>query len=147
DARNFCEQHAMAPADTALVEWLVEHHLVMSHVAQKEDITDPAVVERFAARVGNEERLIALYLLTHADIRGTSPKVWNGWKARLLEDLFHATQRLLRGASAVEALGLDDRQQDAARILRYFGLRPGTEDALWAKLDSVYFMRHSADEI
>jgi [protein-PII] uridylyltransferase len=147
DARNFCEQHSLAPADTTLVEWLVENHLVMSHVAQKEDITDPDVVERFAERVGTEERLVALYLLTHADIRGTSPKVWNGWKARLLEDLFHATQRLLRGASAVEALGLDERQQDAARILRYFGLRPGTEDALWAKLDSVYFMRHSADEI
>ena len=147
DARHFCEQHRLEAHETTLVEWLVENHLVMSHVAQKEDITDPDVVERFAERVGTEERLIALYLLTHADIRGTSPKVWNGWKARLLEDLFHATQRLLRGASAVEALGLDERQQDAARILRYFGLRPGTEDTLWAKLDSVYFMRHSADEI
>ena len=94
-----------------------------------------------------ERRLTALYLLSHADIRGTSPKVWNGWKARLLEDLFHATRRLLRGASPEEALGLEDRRTDAQRLLRYHGLRPDVEKALWNTLDSVYFMRHSAEEI
>ena len=113
-----------------ITEWLVENHLVMSHVAQKEDIADPDVVQRFAERIGTERRLTALYLLSHADIRGTSPKVWNGWKARLLEDLFHAARRLLRGASPEAALGLDDRRQDAQRLLRYHGLRPGVEKDL-----------------
>ncbi|MCB1959887.1 MAG: [protein-PII] uridylyltransferase [Rhodocyclaceae bacterium] len=147
DARHFCQSHDLSEEDTALVVWLVEHHLVMSHVAQKEDTADPGVVERFAATVDNERHLTALYLLTHADVRGTSPKVWNGWKSRLLEDLFNATRRLLRGASATEALGLDDRKSDAQRLLRYHGLRPGVEEALWSRLDAVYFMRHSADEI
>ena len=147
DARKFCEQHELETTDTDLVEWLVENHLVMSHVAQKEDISDPAVVQRFADKIGTERRLTALYLLTHADIRGTSPKVWNGWKARLLEDLFHATRRLLRGASPEEALGLEDRRTDAQRMLRYYGLRPDVEKPLWNTLDSVYFMRHSAEEI
>ncbi len=147
DARRFCEQHELDPDDTALVEWLVENHLVMSQVAQKEDISDPDVVQRFAEKMGTERRLTGLYLLSHADIRGTSPKVWNGWKARLLEDLFHASRRLLRGASPEQALGLDDRRQDAQRMLRYHGLRPGVETDLWNKLDSVYFMRHTAEEI
>ncbi|THF66226.1 [protein-PII] uridylyltransferase [Pseudothauera nasutitermitis] len=147
DAREFCEQHELAPQDADLVVWLVEHHLTMSQVAQKEDTSDPEVVRRFAATVGDERRLVALYLLTHADIRGTSPKVWNGWKGKLLEDLFFATQRLLRGATPQQALGLDDRQEDARRLLRFHGLRPGIEDALWEQLDAVYFMRHSAEEI
>ena len=147
DARNFCQAHDMSAEDTTLVEWLVQNHLVMSHVAQKEDTTDPAVIERFAETIGSERRLTALYLLTHADVRGTSPKVWNGWKSRLLEDLFTATRRLLRGASPSEALGLDDRKDDAQRLLRYHGLRPGVEDALWSRLDALYFMRHSAEEI
>ena len=147
DAREFCVQHELAAEDTALVVWLVEHHLTMSRVAQKEDTSDPEVIERFAAIVGDERRLTALYLLTHADVRGTSPKVWNGWKGKLLEDLFFATQRLLRGATPQEALGLDDRMEDARRLLRYHGLRPGVEDALWEQLDPVYFMRHSAEEI
>ena len=147
DAREFCEAHGLAPEDTELVVWLVEKHLLMSQVAQKEDTTDPEVIRRFADLVGSERRLTALYLLTHADVRGTSPKVWNGWKGKLLEDLFFATQRLLRGATPQAALGLDDRLANARRLLRFNGLRPGTEDALWAELDSVYFMRHSAEEI
>jgi len=147
DAREFCEHHAFPPEDTQLVVWLVEHHLIMSHVAQKEDTADPEVIRRFADTVGTERRLTALYLLTHADIRGTSPKVWNGWKGKLLEDLFFATQRLLRGATPQQALGLDDRQEDAQHLLRYHGLRPGVEEALWAELDAVYFMRHSPEEI
>lgn len=147
DARSFCEQHALDPEDRDLVVWLVEHHLTMSHVAQKQDTFDPDVVKRFADIVTTERRLTALYLLTHADIRGTSPKVWNGWRGKLLEDLFFATQRLLRGATPQQALGLDDRIEDARRLLRFHGLRPGVEDALWSKLDPVYFMRNSAEEI
>ncbi len=147
DAQAFCEQHGLDSEDRDLVVWLVEHHLTMSHVAQKQDTFDPEVVQRFAAIVDTERRLIALYLLTHADIRGTSPKVWNGWRGKLLEDLFFATQRLLRGATPQQALGLDDRIEDARRLLRFHGLRPGVEDALWSKLDPVYFMRNSAEEI
>ncbi|MBR0565226.1 [protein-PII] uridylyltransferase [Azoarcus sp. L1K30] len=147
DAREFCRDHALNEDDTSLVVWLVEHHLTMSHVAQKEDTSDPEIIGKFANIVGSERYLTALYLLTHADIRGTSPKVWNGWKGKLLEDLFFATQRLLRGATPQQALGLDDRQENARHLLRYHGLRQGVEDALWAKLDAVYFMRHSPEEI
>ncbi len=95
DARRFCLQHGLAAEDAELVAWLVTEHLTMSQTAQKQDITDPAVVDAFAAKVDSERRLIALYLLTVADIRGTSPKVWNAWKAKLLEDLFHATRAAL----------------------------------------------------
>lgn len=147
DARNFCEQHGLEPEDTELVVWLVEQHLSMSLFAQKKDTSDPEVIHRFARIVGSERRLAALYLLTHADIRGTSPKVWNGWRARLLEDLFLATQRLLRGATPQQALGLDQRQEEARALLRYHGLPSGGEDALWSQLDAVYFMRNPADDI
>ena len=147
DAREFCLRHGLPDEDRNLVVWLVEHHLQMSLFAQKRDISDPEVISEFAALVGDERRLEALYLLSHADIRGTSPKVWNGWRAKLLEDLFFSTQRLLRGATPEQAVRLDDRQLDVQRLLRYHGLRPGVETELWRQLDSVYFMRHSAEEI
>ena len=147
EARQFCIDHGLDEEDRELVVWLVGQHLALSLTAQKEDISDPEVIRRFAAAMGSERRLIALYLLTHADIRGTSPKVWNGWKAKLLETLFLAAQRHLRGATPQEALRLDARQEDARRALRFHGLRHGAEDALWKELDPVYFMRHSADEI
>jgi [protein-PII] uridylyltransferase len=66
-------------------------------MAQKEDLSGPRRVTAFAQRVGNERYLTALYLLTVADIRGTSPKVWNAWKGKLLEDLYRATLRVLGG--------------------------------------------------
>ncbi|MCE2859602.1 MAG: [protein-PII] uridylyltransferase, partial [Oxalobacteraceae bacterium] len=80
DARLFCRDHGLSKEDTQLVVFLVEHHLLMSQVAQKQDLSDPDVVRTFVKTVKNERYLTALYLLTVADIRGTSPKVWNTWK-------------------------------------------------------------------
>ncbi len=147
DARRFCRDHGLAEDDTAFVVWLVGHHLSMSHVAQKQDLADPAVVRAFADLAGNERRLTALYLLTVADIRGTSPKVWNGWKGKLLEDLYNISLRLLRGAAPQQALGIAERQEEARRLLRYFGLRQSVEETFWKELDTVYFLRHDAEEI
>src|SRR5690606_21226118 len=92
DAREFAQAHAMPEADADLLAWLVEQHLLMSTTAQRQDISDPAVVARFANKVADREHLDYLYLLTCADIAGTSPKLWNAWKDRLLADLQAATR-------------------------------------------------------
>ncbi|MCM8611838.1 [protein-PII] uridylyltransferase [Accumulibacter sp.] len=149
DAAEFCAAHAVAAEDSELVVWLVRHHLLMSSVAQKQDIADPEVVSSFARTVGDERKLIALYLFTVADIRGTSPKVWNTWKGQLLEQLFRSTCRtLLDGGQAPVRQGLiEERQQHAVRLLRYFALPDSVHQRLWKHLDTVYFMRHSAEEI
>jgi [protein-PII] uridylyltransferase len=147
DARRFCREHGIEGEDAELVAFLVRNHLVMSSVAQKQDLADPQVVRDFTAVVGTERRLTALYLLTVCDIRGTSHKVWNAWKGKLLEDLFRMTLRILRGDSPDHATGLQERQNDVRSMLRMRGLRSGIEDTLWQQFDTVYFMRHDADEI
>ena len=147
DARRFCRDHGLSREDSQLVVWLVQHHLTMSQVAQKQDLADPDVIRKFAALVKTERRLTALYILTHADIRGTSPKVWNGWKANLLESLFLSTRQLLRGNTPDQVMGISERQEAARQKLRFFGLRPNTEDDFWKELDTLYFLRHDADEI
>ncbi|WP_018229348.1 [protein-PII] uridylyltransferase [Methyloversatilis universalis] len=146
DARLFCRQHGLSREDTDLVVFLVEHHLSMSTVAQKQDLSDPDVVRDFARLVKTERRLTALYILTHADIRGTSPKVWNAWRGKLLEDLYLSALRHLKG-EGIHATDCSDRQQEARHLLRYFGLREGIEQEFWTRLDTVYFMRHEPDEI
>ncbi|EXI73661.1 MAG TPA: [protein-PII] uridylyltransferase [Candidatus Accumulibacter phosphatis] len=149
DAAEFCAAHGVAAEDSELIVWLVRHHLLMSSVAQKQDIADPEVVGAFAATLGDERRLVALYLFTVADIRGTSPKVWNTWKGQLLEQLFRSTCRtLLGGGQTPVRQGLiEERQQQAVRLLRYFALPDAVHQRLWKQLDAVYFMRHSAEEI
>ena len=148
DAREFCQNHELSAEDSELVVWLVGNHLVMSHVAQKEDLSDPDVIAAFAARVRDERHLTALFLFTVADIRGTSPKVWNHWKGKLLADLYQGTERLLEHGEAPQRHGvIADRQTDALRLLRFVGLGEHVHEMLWQQLDTVYFLRHSGEEI
>ncbi|HEX5487731.1 MAG TPA: [protein-PII] uridylyltransferase [Rhodanobacteraceae bacterium] len=96
EARAFCRSLGLGDDDTEEVAWLVRWHLLMSVTAQRQDIADPEVVHRFAVQVGDWGRLDLLYLLTIADIAGTSPKLWNSWKDRLLADLYVAARYVLR---------------------------------------------------
>ncbi|MGH8722759.1 MAG: HD domain-containing protein, partial [Burkholderiales bacterium] len=136
DVRAFCRRHSLSREDTGLVAFLVEHHLSLSGTAQKQDVHDPGVVRAFAALVGSERRLVALYLLTVADIRGTSPKVWNAWKAKLLEDLFRAARRVLAGDAPALDAALAEKQEEAARLLRLYALSNEVKERFWAQLDT-----------
>ncbi|WP_041683017.1 [protein-PII] uridylyltransferase [Pusillimonas sp. T7-7] len=147
DARRFCSDHGIDGPDRDLVVFLVSQHLTMSMVAQKRDLSDPDVVHEFARRVGNERQLTALYLLTVADIRGTSPKVWNSWKGKLLEDLYQQTITALGGAQPDTGTVLAQRKAVAATEIRLMGLRDESRDEFWNQLDVAYFLRHEASEI
>jgi [protein-PII] uridylyltransferase len=147
DAEQFCREHGMSDEDTELIVFLVENHLTMSQVAQKQDLSDPDVIQAFAKLVGDERHLTALYLLTVADIRGTSPKVWNAWKAKLLEDLYKITLRVLGGEPHSAANELRNRQDEALATLRLYGLDAHAHEAFWKQLDVAYFLRHDASDI
>ncbi|MGZ3181537.1 MAG: [protein-PII] uridylyltransferase [Telluria sp.] len=147
DAEQFCRDHGLSDEDTELVGFLVTQHLTMSTVAQKQDLSDPDVIDAFAKTVRDERHLTALYLLTVADIRGTSPKVWNAWKAKLLEDLYKVTLRVLGGEPHSADRELKNRQQEALAALRLHGLDTRAHEALWNQLDVAYFLRHDAGDI
>ena len=149
DARRFCRDHVIDAEDTKLVVFLVEHHLTMSRVAQKEDLSDPDVIGAFANVVGDARHLTALYLLTVADVRGTSPKVWNAWKGKLLEDLYFRTLRTF-GASDADRTApaeLAWRQQEARRILALYAFDDAAIERFWNRLDVAWFLRHDAQDI
>jgi [protein-PII] uridylyltransferase len=147
EVRRFCRQHAFAAADARLVEFIVQEHLTMSHVAQKSDLSDPDVIQAFARRVDNERNLTALYLLTVADIRGTSPTVWNAWKGKLLEDLYRLTLRALGGRAPDRDAEVEARKREALIQLALHALPFEAHKPLWETLDVGYFMRHDAADI
>jgi [protein-PII] uridylyltransferase len=147
DAARFCRAHGLSKDDTELVIWLVEQHLMMSATAQKQDLSDPGVIRAFADKVRNDRRLVALYLLTVADIRGTSPKVWNAWKAKLLEDLFRITRRLLNPGAVPAENTLQALQERALVKLRAYAIAEDAPRKLWDKLDDSYFLRHDEQDI
>ena len=147
DVRAFCRQHGIATEDAQLIEFLVREHLSMSRIAQKEDLSNPEVIAAFAKRVGNERYLTALYLLTVADIRGTSPKVWNAWKGKLLEDLYRYTLRVLGGGAPDPRAEVESRKREALTMLALHAEPFESHKALWSTLDVSYFMRHDAADI
>ena len=147
DVATFCRQHGIDREDAKLIAFLVAEHLTMSRMAQKEDLSDPDVIAAFAKRVGNERNLTALYLLTVADIRGTSPKVWNAWKGKLLEDLYRYTVRALGGRAPDPGSEVEARKRDALQQLALHALPHMAHQRLWDTLDVSYFMRHQADDI
>ena len=147
EVRRFCRDHGVEKEDAQLIEFLVKHHLTMSRIAQKEDLSDADVIRDFAALVQSPRQLQALYLLTVADIRGTSPKVWNAWKGKLLEDLYRLTLRALGGAQPNLDAEIEARKQEARQNLALHSALPGTEEPLWQTLEVSYFARHDALDI
>jgi [protein-PII] uridylyltransferase len=150
DARAFCAKLGLSSAATGLVAWLVRWHLVMSVTAQRQDITDPVVVHRFAEQVADWERLDYLYLLTVADINGTSPKLWNAWRDRLLSDLYSATRYVLRAESG-ELPKADERVAEtrarAEAILAANGVDAETIAQIWMDFPEESFLRYGPEQI
>jgi len=150
DAAAFCEQHGLTKADTELIVWIVQYHLLMSITAQRKDISDPEVQHEFAKQVGTVERLNHLYLLTVADIRGTNPELWNSFKQSLLLTLFQSTMQILqRGLTAPidRADVIADRQSRTRALLEGRGLQDERIDRLWTELGDDYFQQYRAAEI
>ena len=147
EVKRFTRAHFMNADDSELLVFLVRNHLMMSQVAQKKDLSDPQVIQDFAQLVGTKRKLSALYLLTVADIRGTSPKVWNAWKGKLLENLFTQANAVLGGALDDTNTVLRQRMEHAAGLTRLAGLRDETREEFWKQLDIAYFLRHEASDI
>jgi [protein-PII] uridylyltransferase len=149
-AMQFCRRHDLSEYDTQFVAWLVRQHLIMSWTTQKKDISDPEVIEEFAKLVGNQERLDNLYLLTMADMRGTSPKVWNEWKGRLLLQLYHETSRYFRRG---ESLSGQDKERaanvlDELKKIMVPADIPGTVFKQYCSIfEDDYFLRYNIDTL
>ncbi len=150
-ARRLCPRFGMSAAETELVAWLVEVHLVMSTVAQSRDLSDRKTIENFAAVVQSLERLKLLTILTTADIRAVGPGVWNGWKAQLIRTLYYETEPVLTGgfsevnraqrvAEAQAEFRAELKDWPAEQLDRYVArLYP----AYWLKVDLPHKLAHA----
>ena len=115
-ALKVCPGMGLSEEETESVEWLVRHHLAMSDVAQKRDLSDGKTISDFAELVQSLDRLRLLLCLTVVDMRATGPNVWNNWKAELLRELYYATEDVLSGGQLTHAR--QARVEDAKDALR-----------------------------
>ncbi|NGY03567.1 [protein-PII] uridylyltransferase [Solimonas terrae] len=150
EAERFCLDHGLSHGDAALVRWLVKSHLLMSLTAQKQDLSDDAVIAEFTRAVGSRQRLDYLYLLTCADIRGTNPALWNNWRDSLLKELYNLAARSFeRGIDnplQAEERGSEIRSK-ALVLLAAQGVGAEQAEAEWKRFEDDYFVRQSAEEL
>lgn len=150
DFLRFSEAHQLPVADYKLVEWLVRKHLLMSLTAQKYDISDPEIINEFAHKVADREHLDYLYILTCADIAGTSPKLWNTWKDQLLADLYIATRYVLRIGLEHPLNAEDIRAETQAMALAKlmdFGFAESDVTELWQSFPEDAFLRYRPEQM
>jgi [protein-PII] uridylyltransferase len=148
DAEAFCLEQGLGRYEARLVAWLVKNHLILSITAQKKDISDPDIIHDFARKVGDQAHLDYLYVLTVADVRGTNPKLWNAWKARLFEEFYERTKRALRRGleTPVDQDELIRETQANARA-KMPGVPAEQIAQVWSQWTEAYFLRYTPEEI
>jgi len=149
-AIRICHDHGLGHYDTNLVAWLVKNHLLMSMTAQRKDISDPDVIKEFANKMGDLTHLDYIYLLTVADIRGTSPDLWNSWKDSLLKELYRSTKRMLHISSdnlINHQTIIEGKKTDALKILEAYNISQDQTENTWSSFNDDYFIQYTADEI
>lgn len=149
DAIQFCRTHGFTERECKLVAWLIQSHLLMSVTAQKKDISDPDVVQKFAEKMGDMQHLDYLYTLTVADINATNPKLWNTWRASLMRQLYTQARDVIRsglGRPVDYQMLIEDTKFEASELLvNDFSLYD--VETVWQELGDEYFIKESADEI
>jgi [protein-PII] uridylyltransferase len=79
-----------------LTLWLVEHHLVMSDTAFKNDTQSSEAIAKFTSIANTEEKINSLFLFTLCDIASVGPNILNEWRISLLRSLFYNAKDFLQ---------------------------------------------------
>lgn len=146
DAKHFCKRHHLSSDDTDLVVWLVKHHLIFSHTAQRKDIYESGTIETFCRQVKTQPYLNYLYLLTVADICATNPTLWNSWKASLFKTLFiKSTDFFNEQQQFDEDALIAKRQKEALTYLDTF--ESDKVKSFWNTLKKRYFLHTAPEDI
>jgi [protein-PII] uridylyltransferase len=150
--RSIAHRMRLNADDGALVEFLVRHHLLMTHTAFRRDLEDEKTIFDFAKTMGSVNNLKMLYLLTFADVKAVGPDVWNPWKASLLGELYVKTLNLLEEVEKGEF-----QRQDLRAVLRRIQARVRREltknyaedkvEKFLAVMPERYFLSTPEDDI
>jgi len=154
---SVCERLGLSQGDTEAVQFLIQHHEVMSSMADQRDAYDPRQIERLVNLAGTRDRLRELYLLTVADIRSVSPVAWTKWKAGWLEAFYrNAAEWLEAGEQGDQARRFSleramkraaETQENIAAMLEASGIERSRAVRFLESMPRRYLLSHTPAEI
>jgi len=153
-ARRCVERLGLSPEQADRVIFLVRHHLLMSHLSQSRDLSDPKVMLETVRLCGDRANLRNLYLITFADIRASSRDAWTDWKGQLLRELYERSAEMLetgaddpdKAMELIEAR-VEERRDGAREELRRLGIGETKIQAYFAGMHRRYFITHTPKQI
>lgn len=131
--------------DASEVKALVRDHLAMYHIATRRDLDDPSTTADFCGQVRGREALRNLYLLTVCDLTTTSPTAMTSWKARMLDELYFASDATLGGNGDNLDVARMQSVKDVARAI--WQGKPAEIDAFVASMPDRYVLSNSPESI
>jgi len=150
DVADFGKRHGLKDQEISLLQWLIENHLLMSTISQREDTSDPDVIYKFARHVGDQMHLDHLWVLTVADINATNPRLWTEWKGALMSNLYFETKQLLYSGLAEpvsKAAWVNDAKASVLMLLNEQGINESKATEVWGDVDDQFFLRERAEDI
>ena len=153
-AEPLIERLGLTPERKGRVLFIVQHHLLMSHLAQSRDLSDAKLILELAQICGDRTNLRNLYLATFADIRASSVDAWTDWKGQLLRELYERTAEMLetgaeredQAVALIEAR-VERRRESAREELVRLGVGAGKIEALFQEFPRRYFVSHTPRQI
>ncbi len=109
--------------DIETVEFLVRHHITMSALMSKRDLSDPETARELANQVGTVENLKLLTLLTYADISAVYPGAMTPWRLEQLWRLYTATHEELTRELETERIARQGETPEETAFLEGFPAR------------------------
>jgi [protein-PII] uridylyltransferase len=87
-SKSITERLGYSEEEKAIIDFLIQAHLMMPHLSQRRDLEDVELINKFSKSMGSLDRLNMLLLLTWGDIRAVGPNAWTDWKDALLRKLY-----------------------------------------------------------
>ena len=150
DVAEFGKKHGLHDQEISLLQWLIENHLLMSTISQREDTSDPDVIYKFAQHVGDQMHLDHLWVLTVADINATNPRLWTEWKGALMSNLYFETKQVLQ-AGLTEPINktawVQDAKNTVLNLLKEKNITQTQAQNVWDGVADQFFLRERAQDI
>ncbi|MFL2499592.1 MAG: [protein-PII] uridylyltransferase [Porticoccaceae bacterium] len=150
DVAEFGERHGLQTQEISLLQWLIENHLLMSTISQREDTSDPDVIYKFAKHVRDQRHLDHLWVLTVADINATNPRLWTEWKGALMSNLYFETKQVLQSGldqPTNRVAWVNDAKNSVLKILQHQSVNEAEATRVWGDVDDQFFLRERAEDI
>lgn len=145
--RQMCRDFEIADEDADYIEFLVREHLTMSMVAQKQDISDPEVIETSPRKLERWSASSVFICLPSVTSERRDEKFGTPGKPNFLKICFIRLPVSLRAKGIDRDLLVSRRRKDALRLTRFTPEQRDRINKFWDNFDVAYFMKHSVRNI